>query len=237
MSGIIPKDEVPTFERWQIGSFDGRPAPRTKPATPPAPAPSAEARPVIETVEPMPQFTLPTAEDIERMHEEARAAGYQAGYAEGQAAAEQLCREAAATEARRFLALATNLQQALDELDQQVADQLLALAVEIAARVVGSTIAVKEDLLLPVIREAIAALPVNHSHVTLRLHPEDAARVRAQLGEQLIQTGTQIVEDGEVSPGGCLIRAGSSEVDASLETRWRRVLEALGAEPRPWTNP
>lgn len=237
MSGIIPKEEVPTFERWQIGSFDGRPTPRAQPETPSVPPPSAEARPVIETVEPIPQFALPTAEDIERMHEEARAAGYQSGYEEGRSAAEQQGRAAAATEARRFLALADNLQRAINGMEQQVADQLLALAVGIAERVVGSAIAIKEDLLLPIIREAIAALPVNHSHVTLRLHPEDAARVRSLLGEQLTQTGTQIVEDGEVSIGGCLIRAGTSEVDASLETRWRRVLESLGGDPRPWTTP
>jgi flagellar assembly protein FliH len=35
-----------------------------------------------------------------------------------------------------------------------------------------------------------------------------------------------------------LLRAGNSEIDAMLETRWKRVLEAIGTEPREWlSNP
>lgn len=236
MSGVIPKEDLPSFERWQIGSFDGRPAARPQPAPAPAAKP-VDPPPVVETVEALPQIALPTAEDIERMHEEARVTGYRAGHEEGMLAAEQRCAAAAAAETAHFQALTANLQQALGQIDQQVADQLLALAVEIAAQVVGSAIAVREDVLLPIIREAIAALPVNHTHVTLRLHPADAAKVRAQIGEQLAQTGTQIIEDPEVGIGGCLLRAGNSEVDASIETRWKRVLEAIGADPRPWLTP
>lgn len=230
MSGIIPKEELASFQRWQALSFDS-------PKTPPTrPQPAKEA--VVEAASaPQVEINLPTAEDIERIHEEARALGYQTGYEEGRQAAEQAGHDAANSEAERFLALANSLHGALDELDQTVADQLLALATEIAAQVISGSIAVKNELLLPIIREAIAALPIHHTHLTLRLNPADAAAVRAQLGEQLNQTGAQIIEDNEISPGGCLVRAGSSEVDATIETRWRRVLETIGAEPREWLQP
>ncbi|RIX41228.1 MAG: flagellar assembly protein FliH [Rhodocyclales bacterium GT-UBC] len=231
MSGIIPKEELASFQRWQANSFD---SPTTTAATKPLPAHEV----AVETshVEPL-NINLPTAEDIERIHEEARALGYQTGYEEGRQAAEQAGREAANDEAERFAALSNNLHRALDELDQTVADQLLALATEIAAQVISGSIVVKNELLLPIIREAIAALPIHHTHLTLRLNPADAAAVRAQLGEQLSQTGAQIIEDKEISRGGCLVRAGSSEVDATLETRWKRVLESIGAQPREWLEP
>lgn len=230
MSDIIPKEKQASFQRWQIDSFDQprpAPAPRNVVATEPSAA---------QVDKPTPQFGLPTAEDIERIHEEARSTGYQDGYNEGLRNGEQACRDAASAEAEHFRKLTVSLQKALDEVDQDVADQLLALAIEVAAQVVRSSISVKEDLLLPIIREAISALPLHHTHLSLRLNPRDAAQIRPLLGEQLAQSGAQIIEDSEISLGGCQVRAGTSEVDATIETRWKRVLEAIGAKPQAWLN-
>ena len=38
----------------------------------------------------------------------------------------------------------------------------------------------------------------------------------------------RIIEDNALTPGGCRVELGSSEVDATLETRWRRVIESIG---------
>ncbi len=81
---------------------------------------------------------------------------------------------------------------------------------------------------MPVVREAIASLPLHHGHPALFLTPEDAALVRQHLGEQLNHNGWRILEDSSLHRGGCRIESGASEVDATLETRWRRVLEAIG---------
>jgi len=241
---IIPKEELSSFQRWQAGSFDKKqPAAKTAtPTPPPAPAATPAHAPASATAaEPPtsqePAIHLPTAEEIERIHEEARASGYAAGLAEGQAKGEKLAHEAAVANGQRFKALIDNLQQALDTVDQSVADQLLGLALEVAAQVARGVIAAKNDALLPIIREAIATLPLHHSHVILRMHPEDAANVRALLGEEFAQTGTQIVEDGGIAVGGCLLQAGASEVDATIETRWKRVIESIGCEPREWLSP
>lgn len=232
MSGIIPKEHGAGFQRWEIGSFD-RPAtaPQSGPPSAPTEVPSAAGEPVVQN------FALPTAEDIERMHEDARATGYQAGLEEGRLAAEQACIEATREETQRFRMLADNLQNAIEQIDQQVADELLELATEIARQVVCGSITLKNDLLLPIIREAINALPLHSAQLALRLNPVDAAHVRAQMGEHFSQTGAHIIEDAEISPGGCLVRAGPSEVDATIETRWRRVLEAIGSEPQAWLIP
>jgi flagellar assembly protein FliH len=60
--------------------------------------------------------------------------------------------------------------------------------------------------------------------------------IREQIGEQLAQTGAQIIDDPEISSGGCMIVAGASEVDATIETRWKRVLESIGVAPLEWMN-
>ncbi|HEX6734989.1 MAG TPA: flagellar assembly protein FliH [Azonexus sp.] len=232
---VIPKEELASYQRWQINSFDRKPAP----AAPAEAPPPAREEPVLEVPVPAtePALQLPTAEDIERMHEEARAQGYAAGLAEGREAAAEEARQTAAEAAQRIGGLLGDLQQSLDQIDQTVAEQLLELAIEVAAQVTRGQIAARENVLLPIVREAIATLPLHHGHVTLRLNPADAEAVRRLLGDELGHSGTQIVEDGTISVGGCLVQAGASEIDASIETRWKRVLEAIGAKPQAWQNP
>ncbi|MDR2187388.1 MAG: flagellar assembly protein FliH [Azonexus sp.] len=226
---IIPKKEIAAYQRWQADSFDRKPPP---PAPPPKePPPEAEAAPLPE---PEPAVRLPTVEDIERIHEEARASGHAAGLAEGRAAAAEECRQAAALAARQFVALTDDLRKALEQIDQAVAEQLLALGIEIAAQVMRGQIAVREDVLLPIVREAIAALPLHNENVTLRLNPADAADLRRLMGDELADNGVQIAEDGALGVGSCLLQSGASEIDAGIETRWKRVLETIGATPRTW---
>jgi len=99
--------------------------------------------------------TLATATDIERMHAAARQQGYAAGHAEGIA---EVRRSAA-----RIDALVTSLQQAIKEIDQNIADQLLATAVEIANRCCDKACASAGDV-LPVVKEAVATLNAHLGH-------------------------------------------------------------------------
>lgn len=186
------------WERWELSSLD---------AEPPPPATSAEAEPVP-----------PDRAEIERICAEARQEGYEDGYAAGQAAARQ--------EAVRLARAADGMEQALAELDQQVADELLALAIEIARQVVRSEIAARPDTIIGVVHEALAQLP--HQHATIYLHPEDASLVRSYAGDQLTHAGHRILDDAKLKPGDCLLESGSSQIDASLPTRWRRVIENVG---------
>ncbi len=56
------------------------------------------------------------------------------------------------------------------------------------------------------------------------------------LKDQLAHTNAHIVSDNTVTSGGCYIKAGNSEIDATMETRWRRVLEAIGVKASEWTK-
>lgn len=226
MPGYIPKEKLDTYHRWQADSFD---APQPKPVvveTPPQ-EPAMEGEIVSN-------FNLPTAEEIEQIHNEAQQTGYQAGYEEGQKAGFQSGLDSVREIAGQITALTDNFRTALAALDQSVADQVLSLALEVARQVLQGVVTTRPEVLLPTIREALAALPIHHGHIMLHLNPADASFVREHLGEQFSQSGSQIVEDKEVQAGGCLLRAGSSEVDASLDVRWKRVLEAIGATPSNW---
>ncbi len=219
-AGYIPKEKLTAYERWELAAFD-------EPETPPAPEPEPEPLPPAEeppppAAEPEETIPFPTAEEIERIHTEAHEAGYNAGYEEGAARAK--------AEAERLDNLIHSLAQSLQVLDQDIADQLLGLGLEIARQVTRSALKVKPELLLPVVREALAALPVSHAHPTLTLHPTDAALLREHLGEQISHGGWRLLEDPDMEAGGCRVQAGASDIDATLATRWKRVLEAIGTE-------
>jgi len=228
-AGFIPKEKLSAYERWELGAFDEG---GDGGAIPPENA-GAQAAGTASAA----MAGLPTAEEIERIHNEAHAAGHAEGFATGRSEGFAAGREEGLAEARaeaeHLAALVANLQQHLQQLDQDVAEQLLDVAVEIAGQVLRQSLRQQPDLLLPVVREAVAALPLHHGHPALYLNPADATLVRNHLGEQLAHNGWRIIEDGSVTAGGCRIESGASEVDATLETRWRRVLEAIGTT-RDW---
>jgi len=210
------------WERWELASFGEE---RKKPlsaAPPPPPAPPRDEG--VEVADA--SVRLPTAEEIEQMHQQARDEGFRKGKEEGHQAGLKEGQAKALAEAQRFAKAAAKLEKALGELDGQVADELLALAVELAREVVRQEIAARPESLLAVVREALAQLP--HQHAAIYLHPEDASLLRSYLGDQLAHAGHRIHEDFKLARGDCVLEAGGTQVDATVAMRWRRVLENLG---------
>lgn len=237
MTGIVPKEKLTAYQRWEMAAFDEAEQAAARAAE------AAAAGPVeVSNADDQAQLALPTAAEIERMHIEAHAEGYaaglaagteagrEAGHAEGYAAGHAEGSAAAALETQRIGALMSALQQSVRDVDQHVADQLLATAVEIASQMLRQSLRVKPELLLPVVREAVATLNAHNGHPALFAHPEDASLIRSHLGEQLAHANWRIIDDPTMSPGGCRVELGASEVDATFETRWRRVIEAIGID-------
>lgn len=228
----IPKEKLTAYERWEMAAFDE--AERVAQAMAEA---AAAPPPEPEIVEPPePPAPVLTEEEIAAIREQAfaegRASGFEAGFKDGLEAGERAgygSGEARAKEEIAHLsALARSLGQAIENTESELAEDLLNLAIDIAAQVLRTALRVHPELLLPTVREAIATLANAHGHPNLVLHPDDAALVRERLGEQLGHTGWRIFEDPQIARGGCRVENGGAEVDASLATRWRRVIETLG---------
>jgi len=171
---------------------------------------------------------MPTAADIEAIHQQAHEEGYQAGLSEGAEAARTQREAVLAEEVRRLQALLEPVSEAVREFEQSVSEELLALALEIARQMLRQSMAVKPELIMPIIRGAIESLPQNTPHPHLHLHPEDAALVRAGMAAEIAQGGWKVIEDQRVARGGCRIETPVSEVDATAENRWKRIAAAFG---------
>ncbi len=221
MAGIIPKDQLTNVRRWQADAFD---RPRAA-----QPARVAEAPPPVIAPPPPEPPTVNEAE-LEEIRDAARQEGYAAGEAEGKAAGEALWQEKIEQASERFEQLLGNFQTALDKLEEGMASQFLDLSLDIAAQVIRSALEVDRELLLPIVREAIASMPLHHGSLNLHLHPDDLEALREPLAAHPATSALRLIADAEISTGGCLLKAGHSEVDASIETRWQKVVEAIGSD-------
>jgi flagellar assembly protein FliH len=168
-----------------------------------------------------PRREEPAAPDLNELRRAAEQQGFQAGYAQGQLAA--------GAHVERLEALLQSARQSLAEMERDVAGALLDLAVDLARQVLRGELTARRDALLPVVREAIHAVPETVQSPKLVLHPSDADTVRAHVGDELKLGGWKIVEDHLIEPGGCKVMALNCEIDATLATRWKRVIATLGS--------
>jgi flagellar assembly protein FliH len=215
-TGEHPKSALTAWERWELASFDSAADSAGSALTASGPAPGSP-------------------DDIQRLRDQARQEGHQAGYAAGlaqglaagQAQAEAMGRQ----EASRLVQTLENLERCIAELNHAVGDDLLALSIEVTRQIVRQTVAARPEVIMKVIDEALEQLPLLHA--VIHLHPEDASLARLRAGDQLAHAGHRIHEDSRLKRGDVVIEAGGSHIDASLATRWRRVIESLGQDA-PW---
>lgn len=172
---------------------------------------------------------LPTASQLEAMQQLARDEAYQAGYAEGQQRGYAEGLQQALAEKARLAELSKLLEAQIDE---KVTQELMGLSLDIAQQVLQQAIKVQPELLLGMVREAIGTLPVFNQAAHIILNPEDAAMVREHMGEQLSHSGWKILEDPRTARGDARLETANSQVDATLEARWDRVISAMGQEAK-----
>jgi flagellar assembly protein FliH len=168
-----------------------------------------------------------TAGSIADLQAEAFREGYDEGMRKGIAAGEEQLR----AEIHKLDGMLHDLARPFVELDRQVEQELLTLAVALARQIVRRELKSDPSQVIGVIRDAIAALPVATRDVRVRMHPEDAAVVRQHLAPTESERAWQIVEDPVMARGGCEVVSATSRVDARTETRLVAMLaELLGSE-------
>lgn len=210
-------ENLTAWERWELASIEATPV--GQPAQQRSALDSA-GRTAGQAVK------LPTAQEIELIHQQAHDEGFRKGKEDGFQAGLKAGQAEIRAEAERIAGSAAKLERALGGLEAAVADEVLALALEVAREVIRQELAAQPESLLAVVREALAQLP--HLHAAIYLHPEDASLLRSYLGDQLAHAGHRIHEDPKLARGDCVIEAGGTQVDATVAMRWQRVLERLG---------
>jgi flagellar assembly protein FliH len=178
--------------------------------------------------------------------EQASRAGRDAGLAEGlqlgreegaRVGREQglgACREETATLAETLRALVAELAARRAALIKEAEEDLLALSVRVAERIVRRQVELDDRVALRAVAEAVG-LAAERSRVQVRLNPADLAALdaaREDLARQFAEVQElRLVGDALIPRGGCLVVTGAGEVDMRLETQLERVGRALAGRP------
>jgi flagellar assembly protein FliH len=155
---------------------------------------------------------------------EARAAGY----AEGRALA--------SAEQKQLAALASSLSHCVAEHEQRLVDEVLDLALLLARQMVGEALAVKRELLLPVVSAALRQLPQTTQRIDILVHPSDLPTVQHYIATEPLGERCHFIAHPTMGPGGCRIETEQCEIDATVGSRWKRLLASLG-RTGDWIEP
>lgn len=207
---VIPKEQLSAYERWEMSSIGhGHNGSASKAA------PARDNKP-SELTEKLAQLT-------EKARQEGYAIGLQQGYAEGN----QQARQEHGVNQEAITHIANSMQAALEVNQEEISHDLLRLALDIAKSMLKSSIEVNREVVIPVVLDAMQALPYVQKPAKIIVNPDDAAIIRQELAEEIKGTW-QVVENMEIERGGCRLETGANQVDATNAVRWKRINEALG---------
>lgn len=158
---------------------------------------------------------------------EAREAGYAAGLEEGRRQGELELQQQLQQTLQPLQGLAAQFSAALAQLDEQIAAQLVDLALVTGRQLAGEALEAHPEQILEIVRELLHSEPALSGQPRLWLHPADLLLVKAHLGAELEAAGWRLQPDGEISRGGCRASAASGELDASRERRWETLVAQI----------
>ena len=221
----IPAGQLTAYERWELPLIQGGGR--------------------MPKVEQKPAFKPPTAEDLERMHEDARAEGFEqgrkAGYSEG---FEQGKREG--IEQGKQEGLQKGLDDAKSQVDQQIAAMsglmqslidpiatrqelveaaLVNLAMNVARSVIYRELSLSHETLAELVQQAFTLLPRKAKDVVLRINGADSKYVADALKAQALTADIRV--DASVSAGGILVETSNQLFDFTLEKRFQKTVHAM----------
>jgi flagellar assembly protein FliH len=163
---------------------------------------------------------------LERELERREQSALRAGFEKGRAAGEQ---EAAArlTEViDRFAATVADLAGRRGQLRRDAEADVVKLAIAIARRVLHRELNADPEALLGLVKAALAQLE-NRELARVRVHPEDAGAIRAQV-ERLRPSGkVEIVPDAGLARGAAVFETSRGALDASVETQLAEIERGL----------
>lgn len=171
----------------------------------------------------------------EKVMQEAHAEGYRTGFEAGRAEGHAEGLEAGRQEAQQELAqrveesvaplqpLAERFTEALAQLDDEIAADLVELALATGRQLAGDALKARPRQVLELVKALLHTEPPLVGQQRLWLHPKDHKLVAEHLEAELAAAGWKLQPDTELTRGGCRVTSANGELDATWESRWQAV--------------
>lgn len=214
MSNALPKELQTAFQRWEMPSFgDIRPAHLEKIA-------QQEKITVAE-------ITAIKEQAKNEAYAEAYRESYAIGYQEGQQAGQLEMQDQTMRVLEELTELKKSFEEQLLNAQNTIGKDLISLAVELASAMTKHHFEHHTESIIEIVKEAIASLPSIQQPAQIFLHPEDLKLVSEGMDDALDRGTWRMIADPHMTRGGCRIETAHNLLDASYETRWSRLSQAL----------
>jgi flagellar assembly protein FliH len=214
MSNALPKGMQSAYQRWEMASFGGE---------------RLGQSPVPEAPVEISQREIDAIKESARL--EAYAIGYREGYDNGHREGENegslFAQEKMQEEINQFRALTARYAEQLALAYDEVGEELLSLALNLAQAMVKTKINAAPEVIRHIVKDAIEILPSINHPAQIYLHPLDASLIKEHLDEDLDLGSWRITSDPTIERGGCKIETAHNAVDASVAHRWETLSAAL----------
>jgi flagellar biosynthesis/type III secretory pathway protein FliH len=166
--------------------------------------------------------------------ERGKAEGLEQGLAEGreQGRAEALAEKA--DELSQVVAAWSDVGAQWDgyrrDLEREAHETVLDFAIKLGERLVHRLVDLDRSVVVDQVATALS-LVLEPLDVKVRVHPADRATLDEAMPDLMAEFAqfehVRLVEDGDVGRGGCVVAYGQGEVDATIDTQLRRVLDVI----------
>lgn len=226
-------DRDGSWQRWQMGELKQPPRAQNNEHTSQHQRRAAAARKAAEQARQQEAEKRQAAyEEIRRQAEadgyqagleRGRAEGHTQGLAEGRDQAQQELEDRLQQTLAPLEPLARRFTEALEQLDDSIAQSLVELALTTGKHLAGDALDASPEQVLQVVRELLHTEPPLIGQQRLWLHPEDHALVARHLGDELDAAGWKLQPDAQLARGSCRVTSAQGEVDATFESRWQAI--------------
>jgi len=157
--------------------------------------------------------------------------GYQAGLEQGLAAGREQGLTEYNQQLEQALAPLSELIKAADEallgVETHLSESLLQLALTVGRQLAGEALAANPEHILALIRDILHEDLMLTEKPVLLLHPEDLKLTQQHLEQEIAAIGWKLRGDERLERGGCRLLSADGELDATIETRWQRIIHQL----------
>lgn len=189
--------------------------------TEPKPIPLTEAEQRLQDWENRLKAREQAIDELERKTlEQATETGQQRGYEAGW--------DAAHHERTVLIQAASSLHDEFKKFQENLGDKVLDLACLVAEKILGDSVEQNLSQAAAGLQEVMHSMALKPENLTLLAHPQTLEALKAQFGDQSELSNIKLRADSNLMSGGFVLQHPEGEVDATIETRWARTIEALG---------
>lgn len=157
-------------------------------------------------------------------HEEGLKSGHEAGIETGLSEGKETVNNLA----QEWQALVQQLHTPLANVEKNVEEQLLHLVVQLTQAITLQEAKTNPDIITSAIGEGIKILPSQEAQTQILIHPEDMKVVEGQFGsDYIIEQGWKLLAAPQLDRGSCQIENSTSNIDLSIKSRMKDVLESF----------